>query len=140
MEYIKSFQELSRNTKIAVGAASLTAAVAASYLAFPSPKPFPKIVDFDNQSLKHPDGSRTSYLVPDGKSFKYFMYDDAKTTYENFKRGHRLSKDGKFLGTRNGPNKSYTWLTYDEVYEQVKDFGAGLIQVVCRFYLFKPFH
>ncbi|KAL4239460.1 Long-chain-fatty-acid--CoA ligase 5 [Mactra antiquata] len=107
-------------------AASLSAAALAYYMAS-RPTPIETGVDMNNQSIRLPDGSRTSIWVPDGKSFLESAFDDVHTTHEGFKRGLRISKNSPCLGTRNGPNRSYTWLTYQEVYDMAQAFGCGLM-------------
>ncbi len=68
--------------------------------------------------------------VGDGEMIKY-MYDDAKTLYEAFQRGKRLSSetnlicvwyyyyycsdDGPCLGTRASATGPYQWLSYSQV-------------------------
>jgi long-chain acyl-CoA synthetase len=52
--------------------------------------------------------------------------------HDNFLRGKQISGDQPFLGVRpifNGLVGSYQWETYDKVYEHIKNFGSGLIQL-----------
>lgn len=127
MQYIRDATGMTPQMGAALGAAALSAAVATYYMT-PRHKPWVTGVDMDNQSIKLPDGSRTSVWVQDGKSFIEYIYEDARTTHECFKRGLRVSQNRPCLGTRNGPNREYTWLTYNEVYEMAKAFGSGLIE------------
>ncbi|XP_013395506.1 long-chain-fatty-acid--CoA ligase 5 [Lingula anatina] len=79
-----------------------------------------------NQSVQLEDGIRGSYLAEPGKYTEY-LYEDAKTLNEGFLRGMKVSENGPCLGTRTGPNKTYEWMSYGEVYERAKNFGCGLI-------------
>ncbi|RKP38348.1 hypothetical protein BJ085DRAFT_22103 [Dimargaris cristalligena] len=52
--------------------------------------------------------------------------------YDNFVRGVKLGGDDPFLGIRkmtNGQAGAYEWLSYNQVYTRVKNFGAGLIHL-----------
>ena len=49
--------------------------------------------------------------------------------YDAFNRGKSISPNSPCYGYRpveNGVAGHYTWLTYNEVAEKAKDFGAGL--------------
>ncbi|XP_045213523.2 long-chain-fatty-acid--CoA ligase 1-like isoform X2 [Mercenaria mercenaria] len=127
MQYLREVPGLSNPVGVAIGTAATLSAAAATYYLTSKPAPWETGVDMNNQSIKLPDGSRTSVHVPDGKSFIDYIYEDARTTHESFKRGLKISKNGPCLGTRNGPNREYTWLTYSEVYEMAKEFGSGLL-------------
>ncbi|XP_052265518.1 long-chain-fatty-acid--CoA ligase 1-like isoform X2 [Dreissena polymorpha] len=112
---------------MALGATATVSAAALAYYLATRPTPMKAPLDMNNQSIILPDGSRTSVWAPDGETFVEYMYKDARTTHECFKRGMRISKNKPCLGTRNGPGRSYTWLTYQEVFDMSKAFGSGLI-------------
>lgn len=49
--------------------------------------------------------------------------------FDAFNRGKSISPNSPCYGYRpveNGVAGHYTWLTYNEVAEKIKDFGAGL--------------
>ncbi|KAL3875983.1 hypothetical protein ACJMK2_033876 [Sinanodonta woodiana] len=108
---------------LTVGA--VTVAATAYYLAT-RPKPILPPVNLKNQSVLLEDGSRGSWLNRDGELFE-FMFEDVKTLHEGFKRGLKVSNNGPCLGSRTGPNKTYEWLSYQEVYNRAQAFGSGLI-------------
>ncbi|XP_052771923.1 long-chain-fatty-acid--CoA ligase 5-like [Mya arenaria] len=128
MQYIRDAAGNPNPSTLALGAAATVTVAAASFYAATRPTPLAPPVDMDNQSIRLPDGSRTSTWVPDGKSFIEYAHEDARTTHECFKRGLRISRNKPCLGRRNGPNRSYTWLTYQEVFDMAKDFGSGLLE------------
>ena len=39
------------------------------------------------------------------------------------------AENGDCLGWRGGPNKEYVWLSYSDVEERAKAFGAGLCKL-----------
>ncbi|XKL60882.1 hypothetical protein PGB90_007939 [Kerria lacca] len=62
----------------------------------------------------------------DGKFISY-LYEDAKTLYETFRKGAKLSGNEHCLGFRDSISKPYSWLKYNEVLTRVRNFGSGLI-------------
>ncbi|XP_066589517.1 long-chain-fatty-acid--CoA ligase 6 isoform X2 [Prorops nasuta] len=58
-----------------------------------------------------------------------FLHDDARTLYDVFRKGAKESNNGPCLGWREGPNKPYQWLNYNEALLRAKNFGSGLISV-----------
>lgn len=62
----------------------------------------------------------------DGK-FVTHLFEDAKTLYETFRKGAKLSGNGKCLGFRENICKPYNWLRYNEVLIKARDFGSGLV-------------
>uniref|UniRef100_A0A4W5RF79 Arachidonate--CoA ligase n=1 Tax=Hucho hucho TaxID=62062 RepID=A0A4W5RF79_9TELE len=53
-------------------------------------------------------------------------YSDARTMYEVFLRGMRVSIDGPCLGSRK-PNQPYEWLSYREVADKAECIGSALL-------------
>uniref|UniRef100_A0A668ART3 Arachidonate--CoA ligase n=1 Tax=Myripristis murdjan TaxID=586833 RepID=A0A668ART3_9TELE len=53
-------------------------------------------------------------------------YEDAKTIYEVFQRGLRVSGNGPCLGYRK-PGKPYQWLKYKQVSDRAEHLGSGLL-------------
>ncbi|XP_076870176.1 long-chain-fatty-acid--CoA ligase 1a isoform X1 [Brachyhypopomus gauderio] len=68
---------------------------------------------------------RRSILLDDDKLMTHF-YDDARTMYEAFLRGIRVSNDGPCLGARK-PNQAYEWLSYKEVAHKAELIGSALV-------------
>jgi len=52
-----------------------------------------------------------------------------QTLHELFMQGWEKSTNQPCLGWRESDSSPYSWLTYDEVLVQVKEFGSGLIQM-----------
>ena len=67
-------------------------------------------------------------LTPAGK-LKYLAFDECATLWEIFQRGRRVSNDGPCLGWRPANGEPYSWLSYSQVEEMGRDFGAGLIHL-----------
>ncbi|XP_006818257.1 long-chain-fatty-acid--CoA ligase 1-like [Saccoglossus kowalevskii] len=86
--------------------------------------------DLNNQSTQLPGDEyiRVSSLCKDGNLLEY-MYEDARTLPEAFRRGARVSNNGQCLGWRSGADQPYQWLTYDQVLERAKNFGSGLAKL-----------
>ncbi|XP_075313047.1 long-chain-fatty-acid--CoA ligase 5 isoform X2 [Odontesthes bonariensis] len=55
-----------------------------------------------------------------------FFFNDAKTLYEVFQRGLRVSGNGPCLGYRK-PGKPYQWLKYKQVSDRAEHLGSGLL-------------
>uniref|UniRef100_A0A6A7FS43 Long-chain-fatty-acid--CoA ligase n=2 Tax=Hirondellea gigas TaxID=1518452 RepID=A0A6A7FS43_9CRUS len=70
--------------------------------------------------------SRLTKEAREGKFMKY-LYEDTRTLYEVFRRGVRESNNGPCLGWRDGPNRPYQWLHYNEALLRARNFGAGLV-------------
>ncbi|XP_076446750.1 long-chain-fatty-acid--CoA ligase 5-like [Babylonia areolata] len=86
-------------------------------------------IDYDHQGVLMEDGSYASvWTAQHGKPIEC-LYEDAKTVYECFLRGKRISGDQKCLGARTGPNREYEWITYNQVYDRMQAFGSGLFSL-----------
>ncbi|XP_041759752.1 long-chain-fatty-acid--CoA ligase 1 isoform X3 [Coregonus clupeaformis] len=119
-QYLRS---LSTHTLVGVGAfAALT-----TYWYTTRPKALKPPCDLRMQSVEVPGGeyARRSALMDSDKHMTH-LYDDAKTMYEFFLRGARVSKNGPCLGARQ-PNQSYEWLSYSEVAEKAENLGSALL-------------
>nr|XP_061792403.1 long-chain-fatty-acid--CoA ligase 1-like isoform X7 [Nerophis lumbriciformis] len=62
------------------------------------------------------------------KSDEYLTcyHSDAKTIYEGFLRGLRVSNNGPCLGARK-PNQPYEWQSYREVADRAENIGSALL-------------
>ncbi|XP_025107943.1 LOW QUALITY PROTEIN: long-chain-fatty-acid--CoA ligase 5-like [Pomacea canaliculata] len=126
---LSQVQEMVRENArlLGVGVLTLAGAAAASLYLNSRPEPFLPPIDPDNQSIviDEKERVRASGLRSDTSLFT-FLYDDAKTTYEAFLRGLRVSKRA-MSGKRSGPGKPFIWLSYQEVKDKSHRFGSGLI-------------
>uniref|UniRef100_A0A8C7HX55 Arachidonate--CoA ligase n=1 Tax=Oncorhynchus kisutch TaxID=8019 RepID=A0A8C7HX55_ONCKI len=68
---------------------------------------------------------RRSILNNDDEHMTHY-YSDARTMYEVFLRGLRVSNDGPCLGSRK-PNQPYEWLSYREVADKAECIGSALL-------------
>lgn len=78
------------------------------------------------QSDQHDHVSR---ICENGQIAKY-MFEDAKTVYEGFRRGARESKNGECLGYRKqmpDGTMPYVWLRYDEVIKKAEFLARGFL-------------
>ncbi|XP_037388872.1 long-chain-fatty-acid--CoA ligase 1a isoform X1 [Pygocentrus nattereri] len=91
------------------------------------PKALKPPCDLDMQSVEIEGGeyARRSILLDSNKLMTHF-YDDARTMYEAFLRGLRVSNNGPCLGSRK-PNKPYEWLSYKEVADRAELIGSALL-------------
>lgn len=114
---------------VSAGAATLAGAVAASVYMSTRPEGVKPPVDLSNQSVivDQKERTRASRLLSNTQELMTYLYDDAKTTYEAFLRGLRVSNNGRCLGARTGPDNRYTWLTYQQVLDKAQCFGSGLM-------------
>ncbi|XP_032666476.1 long-chain-fatty-acid--CoA ligase 5 isoform X1 [Odontomachus brunneus] len=87
----------------------------------------------DAQALVLPgdDLIRVSRFYKDSKEGKFvsFLNEDTRTLYDGFRRGAKESNNGPCLGWRDGPNKPYQWLHYNETLLRAKNFGSGLVSL-----------
>ncbi|XP_070693585.1 long-chain-fatty-acid--CoA ligase 1-like [Pempheris klunzingeri] len=102
-------------------------AAATTYYLATRPKALPPICDLHMQSVEVPGGElarRSVLLNSDGHLTHY--YDDAKTMYEFFLRGARVSNNGPCLGSRK-PKQPYEWMSYREVMERTENLGSAFL-------------
>uniref|UniRef100_A0A668AK69 Long-chain-fatty-acid--CoA ligase n=1 Tax=Myripristis murdjan TaxID=586833 RepID=A0A668AK69_9TELE len=91
------------------------------------PKALKPPCDLGMQSVEMPGGeyARRSVLN-ESDQYMTFYYNDARTMYEVFLRGLRVSNDGPCLGSRK-PNKPYEWQSYREVADRAEYIGSALL-------------
>uniref|UniRef100_A0A667Z3B2 Arachidonate--CoA ligase n=1 Tax=Myripristis murdjan TaxID=586833 RepID=A0A667Z3B2_9TELE len=120
LEYLRS---LSTPMLVSMGA---VAAMTTYYLTT-RPKPLPPPYNPYMQSVEVQGGefARRSPLQK-GDSHMTYFYDDAKTMYEFFLRGVRVSNNGPCLGSRK-PKQPYEWMTYREVLDRAENLGSAFL-------------
>nr|CAH7756997.1 unnamed protein product [Callosobruchus chinensis] len=90
-------------------------------------------INLTNQSdvynYKGPDVIRVSRFFKEAKEGKFisYIYPDAKTLYETFRRGSKVSNNGPALGWRESYSKPYQWLSFNEALLRARNFGSGLV-------------
>ncbi|KAI3353155.1 hypothetical protein L3Q82_019702 [Scortum barcoo] len=91
------------------------------------PKALKPPCDVGLQSVEIPGGERARRSVlNDSNELMTHYYDDARTLYEVFQRGLRVSNNGPCLGSRK-PNQPYEWQTYREVADRAERIGSALL-------------
>ncbi|KAL7372409.1 hypothetical protein ABVT39_015698 [Epinephelus coioides] len=90
------------------------------------PSPLRSPIDLNNQTLGIKDGARKSALLEDNNNLVSYYHGDAKTMYEVFQRGLRVSGNGPCLGYRK-PGRPYQWLRYKQVSDRAEHLGSGLL-------------
>ncbi|KAG8429816.1 hypothetical protein GDO86_019142 [Hymenochirus boettgeri] len=108
----------------------ITVGISAFIYVLSKPKPVYPPVDLNRQSIGTQGGARRCALLKDDKLMSYY-YEDAKTLYEVFLRGLRVSGNGNCLGYRK-PNHPYQWLTYKQVVDRAELLGSGLVHKGCK--------
>uniref|UniRef100_A0A673AX40 Long-chain-fatty-acid--CoA ligase n=1 Tax=Sphaeramia orbicularis TaxID=375764 RepID=A0A673AX40_9TELE len=106
-------------------------AVAAATLFYLNTRPSPlrTCVDLNCQTLGikvRGDGARKTALLEDNNNLMAYYHDDAKTLYEVFQRGLKVSGNGPCLGYRK-PGRPYQWLRYKQVSDRAEHLGSGLL-------------
>uniref|UniRef100_A0A8D3CNF1 Arachidonate--CoA ligase n=1 Tax=Scophthalmus maximus TaxID=52904 RepID=A0A8D3CNF1_SCOMX len=91
------------------------------------PKALKPPCDLGLQSVEIPgeERARRSVLNDSDENMTHY-YDDARTMYEVFQRGLRVSNNGPCLGSRK-PNQPYEWLSYKEVSDRAEHIGSALL-------------
>lgn len=120
-DYLRTF---STNTLIGMGA--FTAITAYWYATRPKALKPPCDLQMQSQELLGGEFARRATILNGGPLLSYF-YDDAKTMYEFFLRGQRISNDGPCLGSRK-PKQPYEWLSYSTVIERAEHLGSAFLQ------------
>ncbi|MEQ2266559.1 Long-chain-fatty-acid--CoA ligase 5 [Xenotaenia resolanae] len=90
------------------------------------PSPLRSPADLNRQSLGVKDGARKTALMEDNNNLMSYLCNDAKTLYEVFQRGLRVSGNGQCLGYRK-PGRPYQWLKYKQVSDRAQHLGSGLL-------------
>uniref|UniRef100_A0A3B5K7M3 Long-chain-fatty-acid--CoA ligase n=1 Tax=Takifugu rubripes TaxID=31033 RepID=A0A3B5K7M3_TAKRU len=83
-------------------------------------------IDLDNQSVGIKDGARKAALLENNNHLVSHYYSEAKTLYEVFQRGLKVSGNGPCLGYRK-PGRLYQWLKYKQVSDRAEHLGSGLL-------------
>ncbi|KAA0722446.1 Long-chain-fatty-acid--CoA ligase 1 [Triplophysa tibetana] len=119
-QYVRS---LPTNALMGMGA---FAAITTYWLAT-RPKALEPPCDLSLQSLEVSGGeyARRSILL-DSDTYMAYYYNDARTMYEFFTRGLRVSKNGPCLGSRKS-NHPYKWLSYKQVADRAEFIGSALL-------------
>ncbi|XP_008312348.1 long-chain-fatty-acid--CoA ligase 5 [Cynoglossus semilaevis] len=103
-------------------------ALAAAVLFYLNTRPCPihTPVDLKHQTVGIKDGARKTALLEDNNNLVAYCNDDAKTLYEVFQRGLKVSGNGPCLGYRK-PGRAYQWLRYKQVSDRAEQLGSGLL-------------
>ncbi|XP_029953858.1 long-chain-fatty-acid--CoA ligase 5 [Salarias fasciatus] len=104
----------------------LALGVATLYLLSTRPSPLRSPADLNCQSVGIKDGARKTALVEGNNNLMAYLYSDAKTLYEVFQRGLRISGNGPCLGYRK-QGKPYQWLKYKQVSDRAEHLGSGFL-------------
>ncbi|KAM9837104.1 long-chain-fatty-acid--CoA ligase 5 [Aulostomus maculatus] len=89
------------------------------------PTPLHSPADLNCQTTGIKDGARKAALL-NNNNLMSFYHSDAKTIYEVFQRGLKVSGNGPCLGYRK-PGRPYQWLRYKQVSDRAEYLGSGLI-------------
>ncbi|KAF8373703.1 hypothetical protein PRIPAC_80132, partial [Pristionchus pacificus] len=110
----------------------MTAAAAAGYYAITTKmSQISPLVDPRSQTTVLPDGSRVAANICGSPKAEY-LYEDARTVYEAFARGRKMSGDRPMLGMRGGTADAptdYSWITYNEFWKNGHWLAAGLMSL-----------
>uniref|UniRef100_A0AAZ3RSQ9 Arachidonate--CoA ligase n=1 Tax=Oncorhynchus tshawytscha TaxID=74940 RepID=A0AAZ3RSQ9_ONCTS len=91
------------------------------------PKALKPPCDLNMQSVAMTgDGYVRRSILNNNDEHMTHYYSDARTMYEVFLRGMRVSIDRPCLGSRK-PNQPYKWLSYREVAEKAECIGSALL-------------
>ncbi|XP_029029454.1 long-chain-fatty-acid--CoA ligase 6 isoform X1 [Betta splendens] len=121
---------LSLPTSTLVGIGALTAVLTYWLATRPRPITPPCSLQHQSEEVPHEGGGRRSMMGDRTKLLTHY-HDDARTMYEVFQRGLRISGDGPCLGSRL-PNQPYKWMSYKEVTARAEHVGSGLLHQGCQ--------
>ncbi|XP_073426990.1 long-chain-fatty-acid--CoA ligase 6 isoform X2 [Dendrobates tinctorius] len=127
-EFSQFFRSVPAATLVGLGA--FAAVIAYWFASRPKAVKPPCNLLMQSEEVEDGDGARHSVLG-DGPELLTHYYDDARTMYEVFKRGHHISENGPCLGSRK-PNQPYEWLSYKEVSDRAEFLGSGLLYQGCK--------
>ncbi|XP_032411338.1 long-chain-fatty-acid--CoA ligase 1-like isoform X1 [Xiphophorus hellerii] len=119
-QYIRS---ISTPMLVSMGAV----AAATTYYLTTRPKALPPLWDLHTQSVEVPGSDfvhRSALQKEDG--YLTHVYEDARTMYESFIRGARVSNNGPCLGFRE-PKQPYEWMSYKEVMKRAENLGSAFL-------------
>lgn len=116
-----------RNVSTPVLVSMGAVAAATTYYLATRPKALPPVCDLHMQSVEVSGGelARQSALLK-GEGHLSHFYDDARTLYEFFLRGARVSNNGPCLGSRK-PKQPYEWMSYREIMERTENLGSAFL-------------
>ncbi|XP_078799589.1 long-chain-fatty-acid--CoA ligase 1-like isoform X2 [Oryzias latipes] len=120
-QYVRGFPT---NALMGIGAfAAIT-----TYWFATRPKALKPPCDLGLQSVEIPGGeyARRSVLNDNNDDYMTHYYSDARTLYEVFQRGLKVSNNGPCLGSRK-PNQPYEWQSYQEVMDRAETIGSALL-------------
>uniref|UniRef100_A0A3P8R8S4 Long-chain-fatty-acid--CoA ligase n=1 Tax=Astatotilapia calliptera TaxID=8154 RepID=A0A3P8R8S4_ASTCA len=126
MDFIFHFLFSPLPTPIIVSLFALAAATLFYLNTRPSPIRSPTDLSCQTMGIKVKDGARKSALLEDNNNLISYYCKDAKTLYEVFQRGLKVSGNGPCLGYRK-PGRPYQWLKYRQVTDRAEHLGSGLI-------------
>ncbi|KAM9832652.1 long-chain-fatty-acid--CoA ligase 5 [Neosynchiropus ocellatus] len=89
------------------------------------PNPVRSPADLNCQTKGIKGGARKAALMENNDLMSYY-YHDAKTIYEVFQRGLKVSGNGPCLGYRKS-GRPYQWLRYKQVSDRAEHLGSGLL-------------
>ncbi|CAE1256851.1 ACSL [Acanthosepion pharaonis] len=99
-----------------IGAGVVTiGAVSTALLLKATPQAIEPLVDLNKQSIVIPGPERAHKSCLLGSQTHEDSLTDVTTLHEAFKRGARLSDNGRCIGWRPDPQKPYSWLSYNDV-------------------------
>ncbi|XP_052240427.1 long-chain-fatty-acid--CoA ligase 5-like isoform X2 [Dreissena polymorpha] len=110
-----------------VGTGTVVATAAAWFL-WRGPPKFNPSVDFTDQTHEGPEKSKISKKAEKGLAV-CFDEEEVKTLHDAFKRGARISNNGKCLGWKPSPKEPFKWISYNDVLTRASNVGAGLISL-----------
>ncbi|KAM7381249.1 hypothetical protein PAMA_012206 [Pampus argenteus] len=90
------------------------------------PSPLRTPADLNSQTIGVKNGARKAAYLDDNNNMMSHYYNDAKTIYEVFQRGLKVSGNGPCLGYRK-PGRPYQWLKYRQVSDRAEHLGSGLL-------------
>ncbi|XP_017294320.1 long-chain-fatty-acid--CoA ligase 5 [Kryptolebias marmoratus] len=124
MDFI--FQLLFSPLPVPVAVSLVALGVATLFYLNSRPSPVRSPADLNRQTLGVKDGARKTALLEDNNNLTSFYHNDAKTLYEVFQRGLKVSGNGPCLGYRK-QGRPYQWLKYKQVSDRAEHLGSGLL-------------
>ncbi|KAM4732741.1 long-chain-fatty-acid--CoA ligase 1-like isoform 2-T3 [Anableps anableps] len=116
-----------RNVSTPVLVSMGAVAAATTYYLATRPKALLPLFDLHMQSVEVPDSDfvhRSVHQKEDG--YLTHIFEDARTVYESFLRGARVSNNGPCLGFRK-PKQPYEWMSYKEIMKRAENLGSAFL-------------
>ncbi|KAH9489211.1 Long-chain-fatty-acid--CoA ligase 1 [Bulinus truncatus] len=130
----EDFAEIWQNNRalIATGAATLAGVATFAYLLSGTkhPQVHRPAIDLKDQSVVidgKPEHRASKLSSPPDYFQRECSVSNLRVVSDVLEIGKIASGNGLCLGSRTGPNKTYEWMTYQQVLDQATQFGAGLI-------------